>query len=82
MRRRRAIALHKWYSRAVCYNNLSLTSKESRMTPRAFARPWLEWGLAAANALTRRGLEFPVFEQPTALGEVGAAVFIYPNTLR
>lgn len=39
-------------------------------------------GLAAANALFRRGLDVTVFEQAAALGEVGAGVFIYPNALR
>jgi salicylate hydroxylase len=39
-------------------------------------------GLAAANALLRRGLDVTVYEQAPALGEVGAGVFIYPNSLR
>ena len=39
-------------------------------------------GLSAANALYRRGIEVTVFEQARALGEVGAGVFIYPNSLR
>jgi salicylate hydroxylase len=39
-------------------------------------------GLAAANALHRRGIDVTVFEQADALGEVGAGVFIYPNSLR
>src|SRR5215469_4423615 len=39
-------------------------------------------GLSAANALRRRGIEATVFEQAKALGEVGAGVFIYPNSLR
>ena len=39
-------------------------------------------GLAAANALVRRGIDVTVFEQASALGEVGAGVFIYPNSLR
>ena len=39
-------------------------------------------GLAAANALVRRGLAVTVFEQAPVLGEVGAGVFIYPNSLR
>ena len=39
-------------------------------------------GLSAANALRRRGVEVTVFEQARALGEVGAGVFIYPNSLR
>jgi salicylate hydroxylase len=39
-------------------------------------------GLSAANALFRRGLEVTVYEQADALGEVGAGVFIYPNSLR
>ena len=39
-------------------------------------------GLAAANALRRHGLEVTVFEQASALGEVGAGVFMYPNSLR
>jgi salicylate hydroxylase len=39
-------------------------------------------GLAAANALLRRGIDVTVFEQAPVLGEVGAGVFIYPNSLR
>jgi len=39
-------------------------------------------GLAAANSLHRRGIDVTVFEQANALGEVGAGVFIYPNSLR
>jgi salicylate hydroxylase len=39
-------------------------------------------GLAAANFLTRKGIDVQVFEQAGALGEVGAGVFIYPNSLR
>jgi len=39
-------------------------------------------GLAAANALVRRGIDVTVYEQAPALGEVGAGVFIYPNSLR
>jgi salicylate hydroxylase len=39
-------------------------------------------GLAAANALVRRGLQVTVFEQAPELGEVGAGVFIFPNSLR
>src|ERR1700758_5037833 len=39
-------------------------------------------GLSAANALRRHGIEVTVFEQARALGEVGAGVFIYPNSLR
>jgi salicylate hydroxylase len=39
-------------------------------------------GLSAANALVRRGLQVTVFEQAPELGEVGAGVFIFPNSLR
>src|SRR5580698_8205169 len=39
-------------------------------------------GLAAACSLSSRGIDVTVFEQATALGEVGAGVFIYPNSLR
>jgi salicylate hydroxylase len=39
-------------------------------------------GLSAANALNRRGLDVTVFEQAPTLGEVGAGVFIFPNSLR
>lgn len=39
-------------------------------------------GLAAALALSQRGIDVTVFEQAAALGEVGAGVFIYPNSLR
>jgi salicylate hydroxylase len=39
-------------------------------------------GLAAACSLASRGIDITVFEQAAALGEVGAGVFIYPNSLR
>jgi salicylate hydroxylase len=39
-------------------------------------------GLSAANALVRRGIDVRVFERAEALGEVGAGVFVYPNSLR
>lgn len=39
-------------------------------------------GLAAANALTRSGLDVTVFEQAGQLGEVGAGVMITPNSVR
>jgi salicylate hydroxylase len=39
-------------------------------------------GLSAANALIRRGLAVTVYEQAPTLGEVGAGVFIFPNSLR
>ncbi|MEK9802210.1 MAG: FAD-dependent monooxygenase [Curvibacter sp.] len=39
-------------------------------------------GLAAANALIHRGISVAVYEQSSALREVGAGVFIYPNSLR
>jgi salicylate hydroxylase len=39
-------------------------------------------GLAAANALIHRGISVSVYEQSSALREVGAGVFIYPNSLR
>lgn len=39
-------------------------------------------GLAAANAMVRRGIEVTVFEQAADLGEVGAGVMITPNGVR
>ena len=39
-------------------------------------------GLSAACALHHRGINVSMFEQAPALGEVGAGVFIYPNSLR
>jgi salicylate hydroxylase len=39
-------------------------------------------GLFAANALSMRGLQAAVYEQATALGEVGAGVFLTPNAVR
>lgn len=39
-------------------------------------------GLAAAVALRHRGLSVAVYEQSAQLREVGAGVFIYPNSLR
>ncbi len=39
-------------------------------------------GLFAANALIAQGLEVSVYEQAPALGEVGAGVFLTPNSVR
>ena len=39
-------------------------------------------GLSAANALHRRGIDVTVFERALTLDEVGAGLFIYPNSLR
>jgi salicylate hydroxylase len=39
-------------------------------------------GLAAACALRRRGIEVVVFEQAETLGEIGAGLTIFPNSLR
>ena len=39
-------------------------------------------GLAAAKALIHRGFHVNVYEQSSMLKEVGAGVFIYPNSLR
>src|SRR4051794_11497374 len=39
-------------------------------------------GLFAAHALLKRGLEVSVYEQAPALGEVGAGVFLTPNSVR
>lgn len=39
-------------------------------------------GLFAANALIAHGLDVSVYEQAPALGEVGAGVFITPNSVR
>src|SRR4051812_13467690 len=39
-------------------------------------------GLFAANALVKHGLEVSVYEQAPALGEVGAGVFLTPNSVR
>src|ERR1700745_130299 len=39
-------------------------------------------GLFAANALIAHGLEVSVYEQAPALGEVGAGVFLTPNSMR
>jgi salicylate hydroxylase len=39
-------------------------------------------GLFAANALIARGLRVSVYEQASALGEVGAGVFLTPNSVR
>jgi salicylate hydroxylase len=39
-------------------------------------------GLFAANALTAHGLAVAVYEQAPALGEVGAGVFLTPNSVR
>jgi len=39
-------------------------------------------GLFAANALIARGFDVSVYEQAPALGEVGAGVFLTPNSVR
>src|SRR6187455_3169019 len=39
-------------------------------------------GLFAANALVAHGLRVSVYEQAPSLGEVGAGVFITPNSVR
>src|ERR1700748_1416787 len=39
-------------------------------------------GLFAANALIAQGLDVAVYEQAPALGEVGAGVFLTPNSVR
>src|SRR6478735_5426466 len=39
-------------------------------------------GLFAANALIAHGLRVSVYEQASALGEVGAGVFVTPNAMR
>ena len=39
-------------------------------------------GLFAANALVAHGLEVAVYEQAPSLGEVGAGVFLTPNSVR
>lgn len=39
-------------------------------------------GLFAANALIAQGLDVSVYEQAPALGEVGAGVYITPNSVR
>jgi salicylate hydroxylase len=39
-------------------------------------------GLFAANALIEHGVEVSVYEQASALGEIGAGVFVTPNAVR
>ena len=39
-------------------------------------------GLFAANALIAQGLPVSVYEQAPALGEIGAGVFLTPNSVR
>src|ERR1700693_4947067 len=39
-------------------------------------------GLFAANALIAQGFRISVYEQSPALGEVGAGVFLTPNSVR
>src|SRR3954463_8395262 len=39
-------------------------------------------GLFAANALIAQGLQVSIYEQSSALGEVGAGVFLTPNSVR
>src|SRR5437660_1656295 len=39
-------------------------------------------GLFAANALIARGFDVSIYEQAPALGEVGAGVFLTPNSVR
>src|SRR4030081_3317954 len=39
-------------------------------------------GLFTANALIAQGLQVSVYEQAPALGEIGAGVFLTPNSVR
>jgi salicylate hydroxylase len=39
-------------------------------------------GLSTSIALIRNGVDVTIYEQAQALGEIGAGVFIYPNSLR
>ncbi|MGZ0190001.1 MAG: NAD(P)-binding protein [Alphaproteobacteria bacterium] len=39
-------------------------------------------GLFAANAMIAQGLKVSVYEQAPALGEIGAGVFLTPNSVR
>lgn len=39
-------------------------------------------GLFAANALVAQGIEVSVYEQAAALGEVGAGIYLTPNSVR
>ena len=39
-------------------------------------------GLFAANALIAQGLRVAVYEQAPAIGEIGAGVFLTPNSVR
>src|SRR5690242_7528707 len=39
-------------------------------------------GLFAANALVAQGIEVAVYEQAPALGEIGAGVYMTPNSVR
>src|SRR5881394_2922949 len=39
-------------------------------------------GLFAANTLIGQGLRVSVYEQASALGEIGAGVFVTPNAVR
>src|SRR4051812_2875121 len=39
-------------------------------------------GLAAAFSLRRRGIDVSVFEQAAAIGEIGAGLVVFPNSLR
>src|SRR5881628_3237116 len=39
-------------------------------------------GLFAANALLAQGLRVSLYEQASALGEIGAGVFVTPNAVR
>ena len=39
-------------------------------------------GLFAANALIAHGFDVSVYEQAPALGEIGAGVFLTPNSVR
>ena len=39
-------------------------------------------GISAACALSRRDIDVTVFEQAAALGEIGAGLTIFPNSLR
>jgi salicylate hydroxylase len=62
----------------VCNNAVVLTSK--RLTAAVVGGGI--GGLAAAAALTRAGIEASVYEQASAIGEIGAGVLIGPNSVR
>jgi len=67
---------------SACVRIQRLSRKELVMQPHVVIVGGGIGGLFAANALTAHGLAVSVYEQASALGEIGAGVFLTPNSVR